>query len=250
LWIDQFAGKIGVADPQPFLTGGSNYAVAGAQTGTANVQDIGKQIATFSATHLTGASSTALYTIWGGANDLFDATSGTVATAGRTAADNLYQYILTLAGEGAKNFIWMNLPNLGDTPLGASLGATGVATLNGETAQFNAEFALDLSTLRSDGVNVIGVNINSLFNGIIADPSAYGLTNVTTPAQGTSANPNDYLFWDTEHPTTAADALIADAVYTDYLAATPEPMSAGLSILGLGAVLAACKLRRKSTPVC
>jgi len=66
LWVDQLSGKIGVSDPQPFLAGGTNYAVASALTGNSNPQDMGNQVATFVATHPTGASGTSLYTFWGG----------------------------------------------------------------------------------------------------------------------------------------------------------------------------------------
>jgi outer membrane lipase/esterase len=221
--------------------------VASAQTGTASAQDIGNQLKLFTATNLGSAPSNALYAIWGGANDILDSTPSNAATAGKTAADDLYQYILTLSSEGAKNFLWLNLPNLGETPLGISLGVTDEAALNAETAQFNGELALDLTTLKGDGINVIGVDINALFNNIIGSKATYGFTNVTTPAQGTSGDPNDYLFWDTEHPTTAADTLISDAAYDAYMA--PEPLSAGLSVFGLLAVLAALKLRRKPAEV-
>src|SRR5579884_2836655 len=44
LWIDQLAPKLGVSDPLPFFAGGTNYAVAGAQTGSANPQDLGNQL--------------------------------------------------------------------------------------------------------------------------------------------------------------------------------------------------------------
>ena len=90
------------------------------------------------------------------------------------------------------------------------------------------------------------MDINALANSIIADPSLYGFQNVTSPARGTSptTDPNTYLFWDIEHPTTAGDALIADTAYNAFNA--PEPLSAALSLIGLGAVFAALKLRRKT----
>src|SRR5580692_9967238 len=121
LWIDQFAALAGLPDPQPYLANpatNTNYAVASALTGFANPQDIGNQVAAFTAAHPAGAPSSDLYVIWGGANDLYDGTS-----TGVTAANNLDSYIQALAADGAKNFLWLNLPQLGDTPAGAANSA-------------------------------------------------------------------------------------------------------------------------------
>ncbi len=241
LWIDQFAARIGLPDPQPYLANpisNTNYAVASAQTGSANTQDIGNaQLTAFGASHPLGAPANALYVMWGGANDLYNGTG-----TGKTVADNLYGYILTLSGGGAKNFLWLNLPNLSLTPRGSSVTGIGAAS-----TAFNTEWAVDLASLKRDGINVTGVDINSLFNQIVANPLAYGLSDVTHSAQGQPVNPNNYVFWDSEHPTTAADALIANVAYADFTA--PEPVSAGLSVFGLVAVLAALKLRRKNAAI-
>ena len=238
LWVEQLAAKLGVADPLPALAGGTNYAVAGASTGSSNPQDITNQVNAFLAGHLLGASPTALYTIWGGANDFFN---GTSVSAGKVA-DNLYANIQTLAGSGAKNFLWVDLPPLGLTPRGGS----NSATLEQEVMDFNGEWAIDIAKLQSQGINVTGVDVYSLFQQLVQNPGAYGFTNITDPAQGLSGvNPNNYLFWDQEHPTTAGHALIADLAYNDLTASpVPEPMSLAFTALGLGALLTAARVRR------
>ena len=230
LWVDQLSTKLGVADPQPFLanTGGTNYAVASAQTGTANPQDMGYQVAAFTSAHLTGAPSTALYAFWGGANDILDGSSP------KQAADNIEAYIKTLSVEGAKNFAWLNLPLLGDTPDGRPFKAQ----LNAASVVFNDEWAVDLATVQGAGIHVVGVNIEGLFTNLIGNPGAYGLTNVTDSAQTSGlANDAGYLFWDGKHPTTAGHALVADDVHTS-LTATPEPASASLAAIGVLALVA------------
>jgi len=238
LWDQQFAAKAGLADPQPFLAGGTTYAVASATTGSNGVFDVTDQLNIFGAAHPTGAPSNALYTFWAGANDISGAKNPV------TAADNIYKNILTLAVAGGKDFLWLNLPPLGDTPEGMASGQSGL--LNGASNAFNAEWAIDIAKLQSLGINVIGVNIGVLFDQIAADPSAYGFTNITASAQGLSGvNPNDYLFWDDIHPTTAGDALVANLALNDFVAA-PEPATFGLILL-FAVLFGAFKIRRRAT---
>lgn len=236
LWVDQLAPKLGVADPAPFLAGGTNYAVASALSGHnsaftsplppyTQVTYTSDQVGIYSLTHGGVASPTALYTIWSGANDL---TSG---VSPFTAADNEYKNILALSAQGGKQFMWLNLPLLGSTPDAQAAGPATVAALNAASAAYDFEWSLDIAKLQALGIDVIGVDVNSLFLSIAADPLAYGFHNITSPAQGTAGNPDSYLFWDGQHPTTAADTLIADAAFNDFLAA-PEPASIVLGALG------------------
>ena len=240
LWVEQLAAKLGAADPQPFLNGGTNYAFASATTGSNGLYDITDQINYFAMHYHQTAPSTALYTIWGGANDLFfgSSTSGSAVSA----ADNLYNNIKTLAGNGAKDFLWVNLPPLGLTPRAGSNGGT----LNQAVAAFNGEWAADVAKLQGQGISVVGVDVYSLFLQIAQNPGAYGFTNVTDPAQGLSGiNPNNYLFWDKEHPTTAGHGVVADLAYNDLTtSAVPEPMSLAATALGLGLLLVAERVRR------
>src|SRR4051794_26913161 len=130
LWVEQLAGRLGVPDPQPYLalTGGSDYAFASATTGSNGVYNITDQVNTYLITHPGGASSTALYTIWGGSNDIFNST-----TTGKAAADALYANIQSLAAAGGKNFLWLDIAPLGNTPR----GAPNATALNEQVLAFN-----------------------------------------------------------------------------------------------------------------
>ncbi len=231
LWIDQLSVASGITDPAPFLAGGTNYAVASASTGSNGVDGIADQLNYFNLGHGNTASPNSLYFIWGGANDLLGGTN-----SGRTAADNLYQNIQTLAGEGGKYFVWFNLPPLGSTPEGRSTG--NVSAWNAAAADFNSEWYTDVQSLKALGINVIAVDINNLFTQIAINPSLYGFANVTDSAQGLSgANPDQYVFWDDIHPTTAGHALVEQLVASD-IAAAPEPMDFALVLVGLSVLVA------------
>jgi outer membrane lipase/esterase len=239
LWVEQLAPKLGVAPPAPFVAGGTNYAVASALSGfnpafslppTTIAPYTGDQVALYSLLHGGVASPTALYTLWSGANDLAAGVSPI------TAADNEFNNILALHAEGGMTFMWLNQPPLGQTPDVASLGPVAQAAANAASAAYNFEWSLDIVKLQALGIDVIGVDVNALFLEIAADPAAFGFTNISSPAQGISGDPNTYLFWDGQHPTTAADALIATTAYNDFLSA-PEPASFAFAALGLLSLL-------------
>jgi phospholipase/lecithinase/hemolysin len=257
LWSDQLAADLGVPDPQPFLAGGTDFAVASALTGhnsafsapplpPTQVPFTSDQVSLYLLTNVP--SSTTLYTFWAGANDIDSGVNPI------TAANNVAANIKTLAAAGATDFLWLNLPPLGDTPDGLASGHS--AALNAATEAYDVAWSADIAALRAVGIDVDGVNVALLFDQINADPSKFDFSDVTDPAwcgpgglpTCAGNNPNEFLYWDGEHPTTAADAQVAALAFND-VAATPEPSSLLLSFLGLCAILILnTSLRRKRLP--
>jgi len=253
LWIDQLAPKLGLADPKPFLSGGTNFAVASSETGhnpgfslspfpPTVVPNTADQVAIFNLLNLNTASANSLYAFWAGGNDILDALQSapaSAASAGATAADNVAANIRTLAGEGGKYFVWVNMSALGGTPAAQTGGPVAVALANAASVAFNTEEAAQILNLeQSLNVVIVDVDVFSLSSQIAANPGAFGFTDATHSAQGLNGvNPNQFVYWDSIHPTTAADALVADLAFADI--ATPEPLSAALVLLGLGSVIAA-----------
>ena len=226
LWVDQLSVLMGLPDPTPSLAGGSNYAVASSFTAGYNVLAPGmdSQVGVYLLSNGGHASASDLYTFWGGANDIFNGLNPVLA------ADNIAHQIEALAAGGGQDFLWLNLPSLGDAP---GLSGTPFATgANLASAAFDGEWAVDLSLLKGQGIDVTGVDVNSLFNAVTGDPSAYGFTNVTTACDTTAGcDPNAALYWDSEHPTTEADSLVADLAYSDL---NPTPESPTAILIGLG----------------
>jgi len=248
VWVQQLAPKLGLPVPTNSLAGGTDYAFAGAETGSGTaykgiVQNMGMQLEDFCGGACTTVSSSNLYVLFGGANDILDNPTNPIPAA-NTAAANIMSYIGMLASAGGTEFLWPNLPPMGELPNVAALGPLAQAAANAAALTFNSDEATDIAQLEAShpGITIVGVNTFGLFQSIALDPGAYGFTNTTVPAANflngnQNVNPDTYLFWDGEHPTTAGHAALAGLAASDYLAAVPEPATIALAGMGLAGVL-------------
>jgi phospholipase/lecithinase/hemolysin len=220
-WLDYLTKDLGVAAPTPYLLGGSNYAFGGASTGPGytsfagyQVPNVDTQIAAYLAHNTPSAGQ--LFTIWAGANDLLVGNQANPLIP----AQNIANEVTTLALAGAKQFLIPNLPPLGDIPALLNQTPAQQIAANAWSAAFNAALQVDLAPLqKSLGIQIHTLDIQTLFQNVIANPAQYGFTNVTGSAINSSLNGNGYLFWDQEHPTTAADQIIGELGAE----AVPEP---------------------------
>jgi phospholipase/lecithinase/hemolysin len=258
VWVQDLAGDLGLGPLTPSLLGGTDYAVGGAETSvtpfnlptsSAGSDLLTAQLPLFESAHAT-ADPNALYTIWIGSNDLNGIfTNATPAQYGSDiglVAGNIDTAISALAGRGAKNFLVLTVPDLGLFPGVLALGHTVSAEASALTATFNTTLVNgsgpvpSLSALAAaDGIHISVLNTYALLDQIAATPSAYGLTNVTQPcltgevnySGGTPcATPNQYFFWDTDHPTAAGHEVVANAAVS---VVAPEPGSISLIAAGM-----------------
>ena len=262
VWLKTLATQLGTTVPTPSLTGGTDYAYGGAQSGAtpfhaANLTDVtgsSGQLTQFTAAHPV-ADPAALYVVWIGGNDLLgipsNATSAQVQTLAAQTIGNIDTTIGTLAGLGAKNFLVLNLPDVGKTPLALSAGPVASATASAVAASFNSLLLGGnagagipaLSSLAAGlGVNLSVFDVYAFVDGVVANPAAHGLTNVTDACfDGTTvcANPGQYLYWDAVHPTAVSHVTLGNAV----AAAVPEPAEWATLAAGLGLLVLARRRR-------
>jgi phospholipase/lecithinase/hemolysin len=171
-----------------------------------------------------------LFLLWGGVNDFRQNPPGSGSPA--IAVSDILTMVAELQGVGAKHILVTGMPDLSLTP--AYYG-------NVSAQAFSQTFNSLLVTSLPAGVTYF--DTYDFMHGVVTDPAAYGLTNVTTPCLvGTTpcADPNQYLFWDALHPTTAADAIWAAQLEK---AVVPEPSS--LMLIGSGVLGLAAVMRRK-----
>ncbi|MBE9208813.1 SGNH/GDSL hydrolase family protein [Nostoc sp. LEGE 06077] len=260
LWVEYFGNQLGL---QPTLattlnttipTQGINFAFGGAASGVGNavVRDaplpgVLEQVGLFAQPLLANnqtADPNALYVVWGGANDFLFPNPEDLTTP----VNNIGLALTTLASVGARNILVFNLPDLGKLP-GSTVDNRDPVTLTQSTNNFNFGLQTTVAALNQNlNLNIIPVDVNSLFNRAIASPSEFGLNNVTKACLLTVNclnNQNQFLFWDNFHPTTTAHRFIAETALAAIRSQqVPEPSDA-LGLLALGALGVAGMLKRQ-----
>ena len=205
--------------------GGDNYAVGGARTGVDTtgalgpIPSVATQLSNYLASNGGRADPNALYTVWGGANDLFAVAAGAPAQATIGAAvTSQIGVIGGLQQAGARYVLVPNIPDLGKTPQFLAQGAAGSAAGTQLAATYNAAL---FGGLTSAGLRVIPMDAFSLIGEISASPATYGFANVTNPACGavsslicspanyaTPSAAETYAFADGVHPSTGAHRIL------------------------------------------
>lgn len=241
VWVQDLAVQLGLPAPTPSALGGTDFAYGGAETGAdplhpLNPADLPSQLAQFTASRAAPAPN-ALYTVSIGANDVFDAIAAYPANPSGAIADitqavgNEISFISALAAAGARNLAVLNVPDLGKTPSETARGPGVAQVASSLSALYDAQLSTSLKKLATaDHLNLHLVDTFSLLDQGIANPAAFGLTNVTqpvwtgnftNPASGTvvvkGAAQNGYLFFDGIHPTATGHQLLAAAAHTSLL---------------------------------
>ena len=225
VWAEYLARYYGT-DASPGNQGGDNYAVGGARAGTDSVGALGAtpalttQLSRYLAANGGRADANALYTVWGGANDLFAVAAGAPAqaTIGQAVAAQV-GIVSSLKVAGAQYVLVPNLPDIGVTPQFIAAGPAGQAQATALATSYNTAL---YGTLAAQGLEVIPLDTFNMVRELAANPGQYGFINATnmacTSGQSISCTPtefanpgaaNNYVFADGVHPSSRTHEILS-----------------------------------------
>lgn len=255
------------------LAGGSNYAWGGAcmnpdtPCGAAEVPTVTEQIDQYlSARPDSLAEPDALYSVWGGANDIGDSLTHFLTTnppmaqrltsqAVLAAATVNVEQLRRLQDAGARHILAFNTLDSSSSPFAAGLPEAVRVTLSGLAGAYNDAFEAGMRA-REDGI--IPINVYRLAGEVFETPRVYGFTDVTGTACGEPDAPSpvsvlcgpagsdytvidksdagrNYLFADRSHPSGAAHGLIGSMVVSTLAAPVQVSLAGegGVEIAGI-----------------
>ncbi|HVI58742.1 MAG TPA: autotransporter domain-containing protein [Luteimonas sp.] len=234
VWSEHLADYYGTdASPNGNGQSGDNYAAGGARVGIDATGGLGPipSLATQANNYLAAnggqADPDALYTVWGGANDLFavaaDPSQAQAIIGGAVTAQ--VGIVGTLQAAGAQYVLVPNIPDIGLTPSSRAGGPVAMAQGTGLATAYNDAL---FGGLASAGLHVIPVDTFHFLQEVVADPGLYGFANVTSAGCGVQPAPagdsslfcnpasyvdpnaaSSYLFADGVHPSAAAHEAIS-----------------------------------------
>jgi phospholipase/lecithinase/hemolysin len=242
-WVEDLSQMLGLGTLTPSLRGGHDFAFGGAETGPtaiegANPGDLLWQVAQYGLKYPQYQG--ALYTLDIGGNDIIKAldelhagqiSSSVAGTAIAQAEANTVHAVETLYTLGARNLLFYEVPDLGLAPHFHADGLAWQQLASNVAKSFDQTVLSDLAPLeRFGGLKVYDLptyaDLDLLVNskGSYFGPQ-YGITfatvtdpgwtgNFTSSSSGTlRPNYQDYLFFDSVHPTGLAHQLTADIAY-------------------------------------
>jgi len=233
-WAEQLAesmssptsGLPALASPGHF----TNYAVGGARArpgASPTPYDLTTEVGQFLTDFGGRACPNATYVIWIGGDDLRDALEALPQTGIPGAAaiisaavTSIGNNVTTLWSAGARNFLILDAPDVSNAPAVRLAGPGAIGAGAFLSANFNSGLGQAIAELQAlPGSHFARFDDNAVVSSIIADPAAFGLTDVRDPclqfgvvAGAICQSPPNFLFWDGIHPTVVGQGIVANAV--------------------------------------
>ncbi len=186
-----------------------------------NLPGVSEEIDGLLAEFPNGLNPFALYVIWAGSNDFFlgMAQPGMLEEILAQTLENLSDSVCRLGTAGARHFVVGNIPDIGLTPFAQEFGSEAQTLFSHTISQFNMALEQALANLpEACAETMVVLDTYQILREVSADPAAFGLSNVTDACltfddnmlPEVCTNPDEYLYWDSVHPTTAGQAIFAD----------------------------------------
>ncbi|MBA0720139.1 hypothetical protein Golax_007776 [Gossypium laxum] len=155
--------------------------------------------------------------------------------------DTFTNFVENLYGLGARKIGVTSLPPLGCVPLARTLFGYHekgcISRFNTDAQQFNKKLNAAAANLQKQhpGLKIVVFDIFKALYDIVKSPSNYGFVEATKgccgtgtvettaflcnpKAPGTCSNASQYVFWDSVHPSQAANQVLADALIVQGIA--------------------------------
>lgn len=209
VWIEYLADRLQFSSQQTH-----NFAIGGATTGQIEnslVPGMLAQVQSFTQTE-SELNSNALYVLWAGANDYLQG----VSTA-TLPVENITAAITVLAEAGAKKLLVANLPDLGHLPSTRSTSDSPNLSRLTQLHNQGLRRSLKLINQQYSDLQIATLDASNLYREAITRPATFGFINVTNACvieMGSCSNPDQYLFWDSIHPTTSAHRILGETAFS------------------------------------
>lgn len=211
VWVEYLSDRLHLSSRQT-----NNFAYGGATTGSEGnslVPGLLAQVQSFTQAHQQ-TNPNGLYVLWAGANDYLQGVGSATIPV-----ENVTKAIASLAGVGVKKILVANLPDLGKLP--ATRTSANSTNLSALTQAHNQGLrrSLKLLSQQHSDLQIVTLDANTLYRKAIATPATFGFTNVISPCLSGSracGNPDQFLFWDGIHPTTAAHRILGEAAFSAF----------------------------------
>lgn len=217
-WADLLADYFPDVPPlEASSYGGTNYAIAGADTsfgpGVSGFGSTGMQVTQYlDDTGTIGRKD--LIAFWIGGNDLgvYDPS---------TSVSNISIQFEMLIDAGARHFLVPNLFAFSLTPeylaggVYWDLGGMSREEAGSLTAEFNRALMEELRSIKCSHpmVRIYPLDVHQMSLDVITDPWTYGFEDVSSNALYDALDPGVTLFWDGIHTTTRFHALMAEEAF-------------------------------------
>jgi phospholipase/lecithinase/hemolysin len=198
----------------------------------------------------------------GGNDVILTALSGVTGTPGDAlltpSVSSETAQITTLAADGAKNFLIVNVPDVGVVPFMTAEHPPDAAAATADSHFYDSELNMQLAGLSLPaGTALHEFDLYDFNTTILDDATALGFTNTTEPcfsdapasAASTTgcsiANVNNFIYWNDVHPSGHLQALWAAGME----AVVPEPSTWVMLAIGfIGIGFGSLRRGRKASP--